>query len=408
MTDHNAFLQAILTDPEADTPRLVYADWLEEQGDPRGEFIRLQCELARLAEEFQEPPELVQREKELLALHGATWRQPLRKILGRAELPFSRGFVERLSLPAEKFINAAEQVLTSTPLRSIRLREFSQDFQEVRQAQALHKVPFLSLKGSNAGSLRSRRLLGHVVSPRLQGLDLGNNGMIGTAVIMLWNELELPQLQHVNLRYTSMSNRTLASFLSSALPQQLKSLDLSGHYSASLSIWGHLWNTAWNQHFHMLCLAACSWGQAATEALFTTPHLSGLRLLDINSCAMENLAGGFRLLKERQPFPNLVALDLSFIPLSIEAVEALAEALPTLPHLRFLNLQFVGPQDQEPLAAALARVPEVFQPHQLLVGGNRISPAAMNTLRDRYGSAVRFEVETLPLIKQVEARYGLG
>src|SRR5262249_51734963 len=42
------FLQAILAAPEDDTPRLVYADWLEERGDPRGEFIRIQCELAAM------------------------------------------------------------------------------------------------------------------------------------------------------------------------------------------------------------------------------------------------------------------------------------------------------------------------------------------------------------------------
>ena len=29
--------------PEDDTPRLILADWLEEHGDSRGEFIRLQC-----------------------------------------------------------------------------------------------------------------------------------------------------------------------------------------------------------------------------------------------------------------------------------------------------------------------------------------------------------------------------
>jgi uncharacterized protein (TIGR02996 family) len=49
MTPDEAFFQAILDSPDDDTPRLVYADWLEEQGDPRGEFIRLQCLLAKMA-----------------------------------------------------------------------------------------------------------------------------------------------------------------------------------------------------------------------------------------------------------------------------------------------------------------------------------------------------------------------
>jgi uncharacterized protein (TIGR02996 family) len=41
MTDEAAFLQAIIAAPDDDSIRLVYADWLEERGDCRGEFLRL-------------------------------------------------------------------------------------------------------------------------------------------------------------------------------------------------------------------------------------------------------------------------------------------------------------------------------------------------------------------------------
>ena len=37
------FIQEILANQDDDTPRLIFADWLEERGDPRGEFIRVQC-----------------------------------------------------------------------------------------------------------------------------------------------------------------------------------------------------------------------------------------------------------------------------------------------------------------------------------------------------------------------------
>jgi uncharacterized protein (TIGR02996 family) len=50
MTDHAPFLAAILADPDDMGPRLCYADALDEWGDPRGEFIRVQCELARLGD----------------------------------------------------------------------------------------------------------------------------------------------------------------------------------------------------------------------------------------------------------------------------------------------------------------------------------------------------------------------
>lgn len=48
MSDHAAFLRAIIDDPDEDAHRLVYADWLDDHGEPdRAEFIRLQCRLAR-------------------------------------------------------------------------------------------------------------------------------------------------------------------------------------------------------------------------------------------------------------------------------------------------------------------------------------------------------------------------
>jgi uncharacterized protein (TIGR02996 family) len=41
------FLRAIVENPGDGGPRLVYADWLEERGDPRGEFLQLRAELER-------------------------------------------------------------------------------------------------------------------------------------------------------------------------------------------------------------------------------------------------------------------------------------------------------------------------------------------------------------------------
>ena len=49
-------LQAILEEIDGDTPRLVYADFLEERGDPRGEFIRLQVLRARDPEQHPFSP----------------------------------------------------------------------------------------------------------------------------------------------------------------------------------------------------------------------------------------------------------------------------------------------------------------------------------------------------------------
>lgn len=47
MTDDEAFVRAIVDSPGDDTPRLVYADWLDDRDDPRGPYLRAERELAR-------------------------------------------------------------------------------------------------------------------------------------------------------------------------------------------------------------------------------------------------------------------------------------------------------------------------------------------------------------------------
>jgi uncharacterized protein (TIGR02996 family) len=46
MTDEEGLIRAVLASPGDWTVRRVYADWLEERGDPRAEYLRLLCSLA--------------------------------------------------------------------------------------------------------------------------------------------------------------------------------------------------------------------------------------------------------------------------------------------------------------------------------------------------------------------------
>jgi uncharacterized protein (TIGR02996 family) len=83
MTDGDALLQAIRDHPEEDTPRLAYADWLDEHGKAakvgRADFIRTQVELARLPAEDEDTDaatyrvELEDRARDLLH-DGTSWR----------------------------------------------------------------------------------------------------------------------------------------------------------------------------------------------------------------------------------------------------------------------------------------------------------------------------------------------
>ena len=60
MTDAG-FLRAIHEDPADDTARLAYADWLEERGDVRAEYLRAELALARRPADAPEAPALRSR-----------------------------------------------------------------------------------------------------------------------------------------------------------------------------------------------------------------------------------------------------------------------------------------------------------------------------------------------------------
>ena len=75
-----AFLQKIKEDPDDDTPRLVLSDWLEEHGDTaRAEFIRVQCERAKLTKKNPRCGQLHRRARLLRRRHENHWLEPLRE-----------------------------------------------------------------------------------------------------------------------------------------------------------------------------------------------------------------------------------------------------------------------------------------------------------------------------------------
>jgi uncharacterized protein (TIGR02996 family) len=77
MNQEEGFLSAIRDKLDDDCNRLIYADWLEECGGAqsiaRSEFIRVECELAALAQEDERCTELKARLKELSASVGPQW-----------------------------------------------------------------------------------------------------------------------------------------------------------------------------------------------------------------------------------------------------------------------------------------------------------------------------------------------
>lgn len=122
-TDERAFLDAICDQPADDTARLVYADWLTENGQPdRGEFIRAEIELANTPPTTEADERrrrvLLDRRAGLLKRHGAVWLAPFLPFA--KESAFVRGFVQSVEVPANTFIQQAEKWFALTPLTRVK------------------------------------------------------------------------------------------------------------------------------------------------------------------------------------------------------------------------------------------------------------------------------------------------
>lgn len=121
MSDRDAFHRAIRAAPDDDTPRLVFADWLDDHGDPAwADLIRVQVELEPIHEELDNPRrrELADRETELLARHGDRWLGPAHDIA--AEYPaygpvFRRGLPESVSLSLDTFLARGGELFAACP-----------------------------------------------------------------------------------------------------------------------------------------------------------------------------------------------------------------------------------------------------------------------------------------------------
>lgn len=141
MNVHDALLAAVIADPDEDTPRLVMADWFDENGQPdRAEFIRVQCEIANLSDPI--PPNTIirvltsdeanrrnalrRRERELKDPSDLTWHLRWPSELSRKgwHYPvqvFRRGFVESVTCSAEDWLRVGNAVRIAQPVTRVEL-----------------------------------------------------------------------------------------------------------------------------------------------------------------------------------------------------------------------------------------------------------------------------------------------
>jgi uncharacterized protein (TIGR02996 family) len=271
-----AFLQSIREDPDDDGLRLIYADWLEERGDPRGEFIRVQVELARTPPSDPRVSLWKEREHELLATHRDTWVRPLREMLqddvaslrdwrlvggsrhDRDEM-LRRGFPEKLMLTVRTFAERGGSLLRLAPLRhlclwgagesgaaatlarcphlaTIEILEFNDYFRspldaagmrELAASPHLGKLRQLLLYGNNLGSAGAAALASAPWLARLRVLDLGDNGL-GVAGVAAFSTLPQPgNLTVLSLNRCGLGNEGVSVLVHCPLLTTVEALRLS-------------------------------------------------------------------------------------------------------------------------------------------------------------------------------------
>jgi uncharacterized protein (TIGR02996 family) len=110
VADLDALWAECVAHPDDDAPRLVWADAV---GGERGELVVLQCALARGGL----PPPMIaayrQRERELVAAHGARWSGL--SGLGQCCV-FRRGFVDAIAIDAARFAERGAELVGAAPL----------------------------------------------------------------------------------------------------------------------------------------------------------------------------------------------------------------------------------------------------------------------------------------------------
>jgi uncharacterized protein (TIGR02996 family) len=210
--EQRALWAAIRAHPDDDTPRLVYADWLQEHGDePRAEFIRIQIELAQLGHDRRKGrkrrPIIEPREKALLAAHRYEWGAEFYRVMNTppsapppanwhpislANYSYRRGFLYdwQVSFSRLSAIAAADDTLEPVEVTGVafnRTTDIEQDLRTALEWPGATALVHLWLGGDDA--IRVLTATNHL--RRLRYLDMTNRAISddGVRELALWPTL---------------------------------------------------------------------------------------------------------------------------------------------------------------------------------------------------------------------------
>ncbi len=207
--------EAVWADPASDDVRMVYADYLLEQGDPLGELIALQLERARTGAAPSS------REWELLQSLGRRPAAPIERYLGLFTL--ERGFLEN-AMPVPGIPLAVAHHPAWSTVRCV-------------QIEAAADAPVLTNPHLRARALASREVALHELSSRSQPFPFHSLTAINPSSGLSFTPDQLGVFEHLGafdrVRAISLNARGFEdlphepSVLESRLCRQLEHLDLT-------------------------------------------------------------------------------------------------------------------------------------------------------------------------------------
>ncbi len=355
-----AFLARIRECPEDDAPRLMFADWLDEQCDPRGEFIRLQCALTRLSPDDPRRADLSQREQLLQEKHQAAWSARLQGLA--AAWTYRRGLIETIAVDAEAFLERGVEIFRHGPIRRVRFLDAARCFTKLVDSPLLGKIREIDLCGNYLGNgginlLVRARQLQHLEVLHLGFNDLTDQGLRSLADISHFTNLRDLYLDD-NRELNTPGIRALAD---SPYFSQLRLLDLSGNSlnEAALRV---IINGESLKQLDSLLFHGNPIGDAGLESL---AHSDLLKRMLARSPALDlsrNQIGpiGVRALANAPALEGVQALNLSMNSIGNTGLTTLAQSR-YVRNLKALNVLENRISDVGVIGLARSRLPETLE-----------------------------------------------
>ncbi|MEJ7602060.1 MAG: TIGR02996 domain-containing protein [Kofleriaceae bacterium] len=227
-------LQAVLDDPDDDEARRGYAGYLTGHGDPRGEMIAVQCELAKrgglTAQDDPDSADLWDKFRELHSAHAAKWTKPLRVLGKETKWELQRGFVGRLlidSADAGCTPDALTEIFASEPVVELTLGGSETQLRKLLDVPGIERIRRLAVHDWSPADGGSHVCTAVAASEELTGvIELRLGVKLGDAGIRaLVTPRALQAVTHLALCAPDCSANVFGELARSPLGQRLEILE---------------------------------------------------------------------------------------------------------------------------------------------------------------------------------------